>query len=421
MDLSGTQSARAGRYLPSQMVVAIQHVGHVTSALDDLSIAWRESQHSDILGLALLDLPKLSASVAPLRPDAALMQHVDTIRSRAGLHDDVVPDLDLLMAKLRRDFSTAYLGWTPTMGKNRIVGSVEGLPVISGGSTGSPSPIGPTEADEVAQAFDLPRTVAEPGKAMRIGVLDTGLVVRPQLDGRFVSTDGTIIISAEPTGSPLLGHALFGAGLVVKQAPRAQLDVRGLLDDSATATLWDTALMMAGYRGSGIDVLNMSFGCVTDDGQQPLVLSVALDLLHPDIVLVAAAGNHGGNASDADIRAEAAMWPAADHRVIAVAAHDDYGVLAPFSPNAPWVQLTAPGVEVVSLYFDRTVDSPDHGNQRFNGFARWDGTSFASATASGAIAAIAERTGSTAHEAVQTLLQHPDKTDGVVRPFTYKH
>ena len=50
---------------------------------------------------------------------------------------------------------------------------------------------------------------------------------------------------------------------------------------------------MAGFAGSGTEILNVSLGCYTEDGEPPLVLARAVSVLSPAILLIAAAGNHG--------------------------------------------------------------------------------------------------------------------------------
>src|SRR5205823_5768473 len=47
------------------------------------------------------------------------------------------------------------------------------------------------------------------------------------------------------------------------------------------------------FGRTGMDILNLSFACYTEDGQPPLALSTAIARLDPNIVVVAAAGNHG--------------------------------------------------------------------------------------------------------------------------------
>ena len=98
--------------------------------------------------------------------------------------------------------------------------------------------------------------------------------------------------------------------------------------------------------------------------------------------------------------------------MVSVGAHDANGQRAEFSPDAEWVDLTAPGTDVVSLFLDGMVRFSDRADteappdSRFDGFASWSGTSFAAAAVTGAIA---RRIGSgmTGRGALDDLMQQP--------------
>jgi membrane-anchored mycosin MYCP len=193
--------------------------------------------------------------------------------------------------------------------------------------------------------------------------------------------------------------------------------------------LWTLAQRLADYRDSGVQVLNLSLGCSTADGRPPMVLERAISQLTPTMVVIAAAGNHGTDELDEADRKDQAMperaaplFPAALDGVLAVGAVDAAGNYAPFNPidgtdetrPAPWIDVFAPGVELVSTYLDETGDQlvqvPTHGKPveyetvSFEGYANWSGTSFASAYVTGLVAArIAE--GKTPQQAVQAVRQ----------------
>ena len=112
------------------------------------------------------------------------------------------------------------------------------------------------------------------------------------------------------------------------------------------------------------------------------------------------------------------MWPAAFDQVIAVGATDENGKLAPFSPQTPWVDLTAPGVNVESTYLVGEVElasTKGVATADSSGFARWDGTSFAAAAVSGAAAAkiLPGR-----RDAWQALAYVRAARGGDIRPYT---
>ena len=55
------------------------------------------------------------------------------------------------------------------------------------------------------------------------------------------------------------------------------------MKQDAVGPTWDVAKAMAEFVGTGVDILNLSFGCYTDDGQPPLVLAKAVSLVSPQI------------------------------------------------------------------------------------------------------------------------------------------
>ena len=117
----------------------------------------------------------------------------------------------------------------------------------------------------------------------------------------------------------------------------------------------------------------------------------------------------------------APLFPAALDGVLAVGAVDAEGRSASFNPvdgsdpsrPAPWIDVFAPGVEIVSTYLDERGDQKvlvprDRGQGYdtvpFGGYANWSGTSFASAHVTGLVAAkVAE--GMSPQEAAQAVRQ----------------
>lgn len=96
-------------------------------------------------------------------------------------------------------------------------------------------------------------------------------------------------------------------------------------------------------------------------------------------------------------------WPAGLDDVVAVGACDRNGEIAKFTPHhAPWIDVLAPGVDVVSTYLSGNVDLEKE-KKPFNGYASWKGTSFAAAVLSGTIAADTVPSQRTAREAWEKL------------------
>ncbi|HEX5496681.1 MAG TPA: S8/S53 family peptidase [Mycobacteriales bacterium] len=410
--------------------MALPHLELVSTELRHLSVVAHERARDRTLGLALVDL------VDPVNPDG-LRQNATIRRLDPG--GGRVSDLDILLAELRRRFAASHGGWVPRMGKNRVLHGVHGLEHVSGGGAGDPRPErgdgGPSRA---AAGRSTPAPERRPsgaghgghqdghqgghrgGDDARVGVLDTRIYPHERLVGRFIAPgDALIDPSAAPAVfSPWAGHATFVAGLIMDRAPDAELEVRQVLGDAhATASAWDVARMMVSFTECEIDVLNLSFGCYTADGRPPLVLARAVELLAPDIVMVAAAGNHGNvtpSADDPILTPRTPIWPAAFDDVVAVGAHDGSGRAAPFTPkDAPWISLLAPGVDIRGDYLvgrvrvrpDGRSGDTEGAYQRFDGTAVWSGTSFAAAHVSGVIAARTMHGRRTAHAARDELLR----------------
>ena len=432
-------------YEDNELVVAIPDLAAVRGALSVISVRGREEDPEPRLGLALLPLRDVAIGAAKVRRDYnEVAERVIEAKQPTGTEPS---DLDLVIGWLRDHFSRAYERWVPTIGKNRVINPVRGLPYLGGGGDGDPHFGGygdpktgsganggtGVEAPSLsAPPSEWLRRSAEPGQRVRVGVLDTKLYPNEWLAGGYIAAGNDLLPDPGTGNSPLpasAGHATFIAGLILHQAPGAELVIRPVLDEKAVGKVWDTAKHMAGFIGSGVDILNLSFGCYTDDGEPPLVLARAVSLVSAEILLVAAAGNHGNidklkksGAVPADswakgLTPKTPVWPAAFDEVIAVGA-TNRGKPAPFSPKTPWVDLAAPGVNVRSTYLEGEVKlgSPDGPKTETfsNGFAYWDGTSFAAATVSGAIAARIQPGRCNARQALACLRETPGEG---IRPF----
>jgi hypothetical protein len=454
------ETGRIERYRGDQLVVDLGDLGLVEDELGRLGMSCPEPDEDhkdDRLQLALLELPGLTGEKAELlrkagltdgEPDPALEGRVNEAIERAtqdraehGLAPEL-PELDLLLHVLRVRFAYRYEGWTPTIGKNRGVELAKGsphlggglpTPHLGGGGEGDPQPVDPPaefslDADELAQQ-------AQVGRGIRVAILDTAVWLHPFLVGRFIAPPGATVTAVAPGTIPWVtaGHATFASGLVLLRAPGAQLEVHQVLDDRAIGDVWDGARKIAEVAASGVHIMNLSWGCYTDDGQPPLVLARAVERLGPEVVVVAAAGNHARRFPDEPLGPQTPSWPAAFDRVTAVGA-SVAGQLAWFSPKAPWVDLLAPGVDVVSTYLTgevRSVHVHEQGDtfdfveellpKPFYEFAKWSGTSFATATVSGQIAAHATSgSGTSARQALDRLSNpQPGQQPGSdIRPFT---
>lgn len=305
-----------------------------------------------------------------------------------------------LFRELFKHFETHYLGWVPTFGKNRLLGNVVDGGEVSFGSV----PAGVAEPTIIPDAISgWPVDRGGAGRNVRVGVLDTAVAnSSPVAD--FVSGDSSF--SDLTSAGAISGHAAFVAGLILSQAPGAEVVVRRVLSDrNGQASAWDVAKAIVKFADDGIDVLNLSLLCHTSDGKPPLVLSTAIARLNPKIVVVAAAGNYGEFTavkrsaipnyeppaalelpeSDTVNFSGSPAYPAALDEVVAVGSADAHGGLSRFTPhNAPWIDVLVAGEELISTYLDGWTGP--QATQEFNGFASWSGTSFSAALVTGVIA-----------------------------------
>jgi Subtilase family len=378
---------------PDQLVVDLKQLDWTLEELGSIKVHWSSVTKNHNLRLALVTLENVSVPAEYLGAPGK-------------------PDLDRLISYLRDAFKGEGEGKELVIGKNRIVGSVVGSP-YTGGGMGLPQPFtaagtgpytgggsGPYTGGGLAEiqylpGGTLPKRTGPPASGVRVGILDTRIFAHPDLNGRYLA--GYSTFASDVPGSPpdQEAHATFIAGVMLERAPNATLVVDHVLNEQDIATSsWRVATKMASFAGSGVTVLNISFGAATDDDQAPLVLTRAVEVLNKQgVVVVAAAGNHGPSKKK--------IWPAALHEstanVIAVGAGTNNGgqfVSAKFSPKASWVDLIAPGVDIASTY-------------KASGYANWNGTSFSAAAVSGAIAYLIETAGITAEQAVAWLMTAP--------------
>jgi subtilisin family serine protease len=170
------------------------------------------------------------------------------------------------------------------------------------------------------------------------------------------------------------GHGTFIAGVIAQLCPDAEVYTSGVLSSFGDGDVADVIAGLRaglGYSRTGIDIVVMSFGAFFAD-DDPGLFAKALRRLLRGKLGIAAAGNQ------ATCRP---YFPAGMHDVIGVGAVSAAG-RAWFSNFGGWVDACAPGVDVVSTFFDfgedlaLFPDLEDLKPRRYNGWARWSGTSF---------------------------------------------
>jgi subtilisin family serine protease len=251
------------------------------------------------------------------------------------------------------------------------------------------------------------------GAGVRIAVLDTGVDAQhPALAGRLMPGRDFVDGDNEPAevGTPAdlgFGHGTHVAGLIALAAPGARIMPLRVLDPAGQGNAWVLleALLYAvdpdGNPGTddGAHVINMSLGSL---GRTQLFDAIAMlvSCTPPDpaeaknfddpgfnvdrqrctvsngAVMAVAAGNQGSKS----VR----EYPAAEsaYGKIAVGASTAAHTLASFSNSGSWIDLAAPGEQIIS-----SVPGP--------AYATWSGTSMAAPLVAGTVALVREYAGST--------------------------
>ncbi|MFL5927530.1 MAG: S8 family peptidase, partial [Gaiellaceae bacterium] len=272
-------------YAKGELLVAARDLQRLTRALEQLQVSVKP-EHADELGVVRVHVEPLPSS--------------DQRRT--------VPEL---LAEIRKlDAPDHGQGQPLHVGPNHVLA---GEPEYDGGPATAALPSETTS--EVSGRL---------GKGVHVTVIDTGYTrgVHPYMDSRITST-GTPQLDAQPQDGHIdfeAGHSTFVAGMILRRAPRVEIDVVEVLGPGGWGTEHDIARAIVAHGGS--NVINLSLGGYSEDDQPPVALDAALRKVRPGTAVIAAAGNNNSPRP---------MWPGAFKRVIAVGALDDSGSRASFS------------------------------------------------------------------------------------------
>jgi subtilisin family serine protease len=284
------------------------------------------------------------------------------------------------------------------------------------------------------------------GPVAKVTILDSGYIEVPapnthtNLDARVVVVAGQALdtsvnpptwvddkpdwVYTDPAGQldGISGHGTFIAGLIAHIAPQTRLEVVGLrnqeveigvLNPSEQLGLFETevAIAHAMLRRSDTDVIQCGFAFPTLDDYPSLPFAAVMaELRQPSaprgghVAVVAPAGNEASRQ---------VYWPAAHPEVIGVASTNRRrNARAWFSNWGEWCDCCTRGEHVYSTFvdWDGSVEGePITDIEHFNGWARWNGTSFAAPKVSAQIAKlVAANPGLAPTDAWEQLVGGPD-------------
>ncbi|NWQ41923.1 S8 family serine peptidase [Bacillus sp. EB106-08-02-XG196] len=214
------------------------------------------------------------------------------------------------------------------------------------------------------------------GKGQKIAILDSGVSTSHE---DLKITDGVAFVPYTTSYDDDNGHGTHVAGIIgaanntkgtVGVAPDASLYAVKVLDNNGEGYVSDIIAGIDWAVQNDIDIINLSIGSDTPSNMLKDVLDMAYS---KGILIVASAGNTGYEPYHSTVG-----YPAAYDSVIAVGAIDQSNKWADFSSVGPTVEVTSPGVDILSTYLN-------------NSTKRLTGTSMAAPFVSGLLALLKEQ------------------------------
>lgn len=246
------------------------------------------------------------------------------------------------------------------------------------------------------------------GEGVLVYMADTGLLANPAhghpwLKGVREGDAGDLDPgNGQDPIPPYTAHGTFVAGVARCVAPAAEVIVTNAFAIAGSTLESDLVPRLVGALGLGVDIFHLTIAAPTRADLPLIAFEAWLKLLrqYKGVLVVVAAGNSGSRRPS---------WPAAFSEVVSVGAlAADWRSRASFSNHGGWVDVYAPGRDLINAYTSGTYVchvEPYTGQQRqFYGMAKWSGTSFSTPIVTGLIASRMSRTGENGQQAAAALL-----------------
>ena len=190
------------------------------------------------------------------------------------------------------------------------------------------------------------------GKGVKIGIIDSGVAAHSDL----TVAGGINVIAGSNTTSYAddNGHGTVVTGILAGQglnggvegvAPGASIYAVKALDSDGSGYTSDIISGIDWAISNKMDIISMSLG----SDQSDTALENAVDTAYTDGILIVAAAGNDGNAKGSGTNVE---YPANYASVIAVGAVDSTNTRAYFSSTGSKVEVSAPGVDIMSTYLN---------------------------------------------------------------------
>ncbi len=303
-------------------------------------------------------------------PDAALLKKLGANPGDAiGGQDALRATLPAaLVSRLRANADIAFVE------ENGIMKALKGKPANpgNGGGGGNSDDPPPQETPWGISHVDAGLSTKK-GQGVKVAIVDSGIDLdHPDLVDNI---KGSVDFTGSRKGADdENGHGSHVAGTVasadntigvVGVAPDADLYAVRVLDRRGSGRWADLAdaLDWCAHEDNGMDIANMSLGGSSAPG---FVETACINALADGVLLIAAAGNRG----DGDDTTPEKGFPAGFLSVVSVGATNSDDDVAFFSNTGHHVEVSAPGVSILSTYKKRD-------------YATLSGTSMASPHAAG--------------------------------------
>ncbi len=270
-------------------------------------------------------------------------------------------------------------------------------------------PVSPCPADEPHPIPDsTPPTPHVPkshfdGKGVKVVVVDVGWTPNPA--PWLAGVTGEVEQAYDPSGNikSYAGHGTFIAGVLRMVAPKAEVVVKGVFTRAGATWESDLVAKLDEALAESPDIISLSAGTPT----RSLLTSMGFDVFFEErlskvkgLLMVCAAGNE---------HTRVPFYPAASPGTLSVGALSPDGRhRADYTNFGGWVDVYAPGTDLLNAYLSGVficAEPPNVGQHRkFEGMARWSGTSFATPLVAGLVAARMSATGQNAQEAAADLV-----------------
>ncbi len=184
---------------------------------------------------------------------------------------------------------------------------------------------------------ELKNKTATGNERVIVAVIDTGVdYTHPFLKGRMVQGYDFVADDTDPMDVHF--HGTHIAGIIADTTPaNVKIMPIRVMDEEGRGYDSDIAKGIRYAVDNGADIINLSF---VGQGYSQYLADTIQYALSNNVLVIAAAGNEKADTSD--------YYPASEQKIIVVSATDRHDRIAQFSNTGSSIDVSAPGVDIVS-------------------------------------------------------------------------